>query len=76
MNLNEVKLRLQNKFSDGHVDVYDLTGTENHYEVMIESSLFNGKSRIEQHQEVMGVFAGELKTGEVHALSIKTKTKV
>ena len=51
----------------------DLTGTENHYEVFVRSSLFTGLSRIEQHQKVMAAFAAELKTGEVHALAIKTQ---
>lgn len=75
MQLEEVKARLSKKFIDGEIEVYDLTGTENHYEVHITSSIFSGKSRIEQHQEVMSPFAEELKTGEVHALSIKTKVK-
>jgi stress-induced morphogen len=73
MSPESVKSRLQNKYNDGAVHVLDLTGTENHYQVEVHSSLFKGLSRIEQHQDVMSVFAEELKTGEVHALSIKTK---
>ena len=61
--------------SDSEIRVHDLTGTSDHWEVEVKSAAFNGLSRIEQHQHVMKVFAPELKTGEVHALSIKTTIK-
>ena len=69
----EIKLRLHSTFPNGEVVVRDLTGTEDHYEVSVTSISFAGKSRIEQHQMVMTAFAAELKTGEVHALSIRTQ---
>lgn len=72
MSPNQVKERLDQFFPAGQVEVYDLTGTQNHYEVHVKSDLFKGKSRIQQHQLVMSAFASELKTGEVHALAIKT----
>lgn len=73
MTPQEMKDRLQQTYPDGVVEVVDLTGTHDHYEVMVESSAFKGLSRIQQHQHVMAAFGPELKTGEVHALSIKTK---
>ena len=57
------------------IEVFDLTGTSDHWEVSVRSEAFKGLSRIEQHQHVMKAFAAELKTGEVHALSIKTFVK-
>lgn len=74
MKPTEIKTRLQNFYNDGLVDVTDLTGTEDHYSVYIESKKFAGLSRIQQHKQVMAVFDAELKTGEVHALTIRTKT--
>lgn len=71
----EIKARLEQNFPGDQIEVFDLTGTENHYEVNIQSDLFQGMSRIQRHQKVMSVFGPELKTGEVHALSIKAKTK-
>ncbi|MFN9066702.1 MAG: BolA/IbaG family iron-sulfur metabolism protein [Bdellovibrionales bacterium] len=50
-----------------------MTGTSDHWQVHVESPVFKGLTRIEQHQHVMACFAPELKTGEVHALSIKTQ---
>lgn len=73
MTLEQMKQRLQEKYPGCPVEVFDLTGTADHWEVFVESPAFQGLNRIEQHQQVMGCFANELKTGEVHALSIKTK---
>lgn len=79
MNIEEMKSRLITAYPDANpeneIQVFDLTGTSDHWEVFVKSSQFAGLSRIEQHQHVMKAFAPELKTGEVHALSIKTATK-
>lgn len=75
MTAENMKQRLLTHFPDATVDVIDLTGTEDHWEVIIESDKFQGMSRIQMHQSVMGAFSPELKTGEVHALSIRAKTK-
>ena len=75
MSPEQLKSRLHLAYPGEPVEVTDLTGTHDHYEVYVESSKFQGLSRIEQHQAVMAVFAPELKTGEVHALSIRTKIK-
>jgi stress-induced morphogen len=75
MTLEMMKQRLMMAYPDGVVDVTDTTGTQDHWEVYVESQKFQGQTRIQQHQAVMSVFQPELKTGEVHALSIRTKLK-
>lgn len=75
MKPEEIKKRLQENYPDGSVEVVDLTGTNDHYQVAVTSKAFQGLSRIECHKHVMNVFAPELKTGEVHALTIKTTPK-
>ena len=79
MTIDQMNQRLQEHYPDSLIDsdiqVTDLTGTSDHWEVFVKSSSFTGLSRIEQHQHVMKAFAPELKTGEVHALSIKTQIK-
>jgi stress-induced morphogen len=75
MNYEQMIERLKNTYSDANLEVVDLTGTSDHWEVFVESSVFKGLTRVQQHQHVMAAFAPELKTGEVHALSIKTKLK-
>ncbi len=67
----EIQKRLEVAYPAAKINVVDLTGTADHYYVEVESDTFKGLSRIQTHQHVMGVFDQELKTGEVHALTIK-----
>lgn len=73
MSPQQIKTRLEESFPNSEVAVTDLTGTEDHYEVYVKSVAFQGLSRIDQHKKVMAAFQAELKTGEVHALSIRTQ---
>lgn len=54
-----------------HITINDLTGTKDHWDALIVSEAFSGKSRIEQHQMVYAAL-GELMSGPVHALALKT----
>lgn len=71
MNANEMKYRLLERFPDAEVDVVDLTGTSDHFQVAIHSGHFQGLTRVSAHQAVMRVFSAELESGEVHALTIQ-----
>lgn len=75
MTPQEIKTKLQSAYPDGQVEVVDMTGTHDHYQVQIASAAFQGKTRIQAHKDVMAVFDSELKSGEVHALMIKTIAK-
>ncbi len=75
MTHNQMIDRLKQAYSDAHIEVQDLTGTSDHWNVVIESGIFEGMNRVQQHQHVMSQFAKELKTGEVHALTITTRIK-
>ena len=57
------------------VEVSDMTGTKDHFQVLVTSSAFEGKSLIEQHQMVMQPLKEHIADDTIHALSIKTKTK-
>ncbi len=54
-----------------HIVIKDLTGTKDHWDALIVSEAFAGKSRIEQHQMVYAAL-GDLMSGPVHALALKT----
>ncbi|MFW2387865.1 MAG: BolA/IbaG family iron-sulfur metabolism protein [Polyangiales bacterium] len=67
---------LKERIRDGvgevsHIEVRDLTGTKDHWEALVVSAAFSGKSRIEQHQMVYRAL-GELMSGPVHALALQT----
>ena len=52
MPIEQKKLEslIADKFPESKILVEDLAGDNNHYSVTIESSKFNGLSRIQQHQ--------------------------
>jgi stress-induced morphogen len=60
-------------FPDAEVDVVDLTGTKDHYQARVVSTLFAGRSLVEQHQMVYRAL-GEAMHGPIHALALKTYT--
>lgn len=69
----DVEQRLKRALPDARVKLRDLTGTRDHYEAIIVSERFAGKSLIEQHQLVYRAL-GDAMTGPIHALSLKTYT--
>ena len=75
MTTEQMEARIREAFPKGDVVVFDLTGGSDHFEVRISTPEFVGKSRIQQHQAIMKLFDPELKSGEVHALAIKTLVK-
>ena len=73
MSVEGLKSLLKEHFEGDEVQVFDLTGTSDHFEVHIVSNLFEGKSLIEQHKLVHAA-CGEHLTQAIHALKIKTST--
>lgn len=70
---HDIETQLRGTFGNAHIEVLDTTGTLDHFEVMIESPLFKGKSLIEQHRLVKGALHDAILDGRIHAISIKTK---
>ena len=63
---------IEGKFPNSKITIEDLAGDNDHYSISIESSLFNGLSRIQQHQLVYKSLNG-LMDKELHAMQLKTK---
>ncbi len=74
MTAEQIRSRLLETYRDAQVEVTDLTGTQDHWQVFIKSPAFVGLTRIRQHKAVMDVFASELKSGEIHAFTLKIET--
>ncbi|MET0287965.1 MAG: BolA family transcriptional regulator [Polyangiales bacterium] len=71
---DEIETLLRKAFPDTTVlELEDLTGTKDHYELTIVSSKFEGLSRIAQHQAVYRAL-GTLMSGPIHALALHTHT--
>ena len=74
MNLKEIEKLIKESIPDALVDIQDLAGDGNHYSATVSSSVFIGKSKIEQHKIVYASLKGKM-GNELHALAIKTKEK-
>lgn len=59
---------------DAEVQIQDLTGGGDHYQVVVVSSLFTGKNLVQQHQLVYSAVRQAMSTEAIHALSLKTYT--
>ena len=57
---------------DAAVEIFDRTGTMDHFNITVRSGLFAGRTLIEQHQLVYGSLKAALKDGRVHAVELKT----
>jgi stress-induced morphogen len=61
-------------FPDARVEVTDLTGTKDHFQAVVVTPAFTGKSRVDQHRMVYAAL-GDLMKGEIHALALTTREK-
>jgi acid stress-induced BolA-like protein IbaG/YrbA len=59
---------------ESDVQVADLTGGLDHFEVLVVSPRFEGKSLVERHQMIQGPLRPAIEDGRIHALSLKTYT--
>lgn len=56
------------------VNVEDLTGGGDHYQVTVVSEDFEGRSLVQQHQLVYGAVREAMSSEAIHALALKTYT--
>ena len=72
MDIKEIEKLIKESIPDALIDIQDLAGDGNHYSATVTSSIFNGKSKIEQHKIVYNSLKGKM-GNELHALAITTK---
>ena len=66
--------KLQNYIADGlECEHLSVAGDGQHFEALIVSAAFRGKSRVQRHQIVYGALGDRMRE-EVHALSMRTLT--
>ena len=73
MKSDEIKEYFLKQYPDAKVEVVDLTGTSNHYRIVISCGQLQDMPRVAAHRSVMDVFGAQLKSGEIHALTIDFK---
>ena len=70
---SEVINLIKQKIADSEVFVENLKG-DDHLQVTVISSQFNGLSLVKQHQLVYSALKEELASEAIHALALKTET--
>lgn len=71
---NIIEQNLRTHFPEGKIEVIDLVGDNNHYQVKITDGSFAGKTRIQQHKMVNQALK-ELLKEDLHAMSLITSDK-
>ncbi|MGD0072763.1 MAG: BolA family protein [Candidatus Binataceae bacterium] len=73
MEAGELKLKIEAALAGAQVEVKDLTGGGDHFEALVVTADFEGRSLVERHQMVYRAL-GDAMRQQVHALSLKTLT--
>lgn len=73
MTAEEIEAHVREAFPDAQIDIKDLAGDGNHYQMTVISGQFAGKSRVQQHQMVYAALKGHM-GGTLHALALTTTT--
>ncbi|MBD1914234.1 MULTISPECIES: BolA/IbaG family iron-sulfur metabolism protein [unclassified Leptolyngbya] len=71
---SQVESMIKLALPDADVQIQDLTGGGDHYQAIVVSSAFEGKSLIKQHQLVYSALNQAMSSEAIHALSLKTFT--
>ena len=69
--LVEIELKIKEKIKTSHLEVIDLRGGD-HIQAIVVSPEFENKSLVEQHKIVYDILSDEMKSNEIHALTLKT----
>ena len=71
MAANEIEELILAAIPDARVEIRDLAGDGDHYAARVVSEIFQGMSRVRQHQLVYKALGGRM-GGELHALQLET----
>ncbi len=64
---------IRESLPDAQVEVWDRTGTMDHFDVLIRSNAFAGKSLLDRHRMVERALKPARDDGRIHALAIRTE---
>jgi len=70
----QVETMIKAALPDAQVQIQDLTGGGDHYQAIVVSSQFEGKTLVQQHQLVYKAVREAMATEAIHALALQTYT--
>ncbi len=71
---SQVEAMIKTGLPDAQVQVQDLTGGGDHYQIVVVSNLFEDKRAVQRHQLVYRALQQEMASEAIHALTMKTYT--
>lgn len=74
MSPETLQKKLETLAPETQAMIMDLTGTQDHYQAVVISPVFQGKLTIERHRMVFDLVQKDIDSGEIHALTLKTYT--
>ena len=72
MQAHEIEELIIKAFPNAVEKIEDMAGDGDHYSCFVESELFAGKTRVQQHQMVYQALDGRM-GDQLHALALQTK---
>ncbi|MCE2510884.1 MAG: BolA family transcriptional regulator [Alphaproteobacteria bacterium] len=72
MDASEIERLIKETLPDAEVTITDLRGDGDHYAAHVTSSVFKGKTRVQQHQMVYKALRGNMGDA-LHALALQTE---
>jgi stress-induced morphogen len=72
---DEIQALISNAIPDAQIQVRDFTGGGDHYEAVVVSAAFAGKTKVARHRMVYGALQ-EAMEQRIHALALTTLTPV
>lgn len=73
ISLEQVEALIKTEIPDAQVQIQDLGGGD-HLQAIVVSSVFEGQTRVKQHQIVYDALKDAIATEAIHALALKTYT--
>jgi stress-induced morphogen len=64
---------IRDSIPDAQVEVWDRTGTMDHFDVLVRSKAFAGRSLLDRHRMVEQAVREARNDGRIHALAIRTE---
>ena len=73
ISMDEIKKMIRGALPDARVEVSDMTGGGDHFEISVVSKHFAGKSLMEQHKMIFSILESEMDR-RIHAVKLKTRS--
>jgi stress-induced morphogen len=73
MHDDAMRALIRRSLPDAQVQITDLTGTHDHFSVVVRSKAFAGVPLMDRHRMVESSVAEARSDGRIHAMSIRTE---